>query len=133
MAVLGGSALAQTKAGDLGKPELGGLRATVGSIAPADGTSVAVRYVLQWTDPRNAWILDQDEPVNVSFWDMKAQPPLLISVEIKRIKLERGFLAGTTASNSASVTAQVPPGATAVSLALGTSGLETERVPLPGR
>jgi hypothetical protein len=133
MAALGGSALAVDKVGDLGKPEVRGLRSTVGSVAHPDDTLITIQYILQWTDPHNAWVLDQEEPVNVSFWNMKAQPPSVILVEIKLIKLERGFLAGSTTSMSASITAHVPPGATAVSLALGTSGLETERVQLPGR
>jgi len=47
--------------------------------------------------------------------------------------LPEHFLDRTAQRTSASIAAQVPAGATAVSFALGTSGLETERISLPGR
>ena len=117
----------------LGTPENAGLRSAVQSMSWIGEGSLKVQYLLQWTNARNTWVLKPREPVNISFWDTTVQPARPLSVEIKFIQLEPGFLGRKDTSASATVTAPVPPGATAVSLALGASGLETEVTALPAR
>jgi hypothetical protein len=118
----------------LGTPELAGLRASLTSIGWTGDGSLSVEYSLQWIDPANAWVLDSPEaPINVSYWDTGSQPPKALSVELALIVLPDDFLDRTAQRASASIVTQVPPGATAVSFALGASGLETEPIPLPPR
>ena len=117
----------------LGGPELAGLRSSLGSTGWTDTGSLVVEYSLQWIDPANDWDLSQEAPINVSFWDTGSQPPRAVSVELTFIPLPEHFLDRTSQQASAFIVTQVPAGATAVSFALGTSGLETAPIPLPRR
>jgi hypothetical protein len=126
-------ALELTQAMNMGKPEVDGLRAAVSDVS-WDGGTLTIGYTLHWTGGPFAWRLDREVPVNVSFWDSITEPAHRVSVEIDFVALPKAFLARTSDSTAAVVHARgVPPGAAAVSLALGTSGLETDRIALPKR
>jgi len=126
-------ALAITQAMNIGKPELDGLRAAVTEVS-WDGGALTIGFTLRWTGAPLAWRLDREVPVNVSFWDSLAEPAHRVSVETDFVSLPKAFLARSADTATTVVRAQgAPPGATAVSLALGTSGLETDRIALPKR
>lgn len=127
-----GTGLALESAMNFGKPEVDGLRASAGEVS-RDGDVVSIHYTLRWTNRRNGWRLNPEAPVNISFWQANAEPARRISIEIGYVTLPKAFLARTVDTADATVRAKAPVGATAVSLALGTSGLETERIALPQR
>jgi hypothetical protein len=123
-------AVALNQATDFGKPEIDGLRATAGDVSWR-GETISIAYTLQWTDRNNAWRLDDEAPVNISFWVSDIEPTRRVSRAIAFVSLPKSFLARITDTMTATVITGVPHGAAAVSLALGTSGLETGRVALP--
>jgi hypothetical protein len=122
-------AFALNQAASFGKSEIDGLRASVGDIS-RDGETISIRYTLQWTHSRDRWRLEGEEPVNITFWDATVDTARRISIATEPVSLTGPFLARSTDTVNIRVRAQVPSGAAAVSLALGTSGLETDRVPL---
>jgi hypothetical protein len=125
-----GGALALDNAMNFGKPEVDGLRASAGDVS-RDGEIVSIHYALRWTDRRNGWRLNPEAPVNISFWQSNVEPGKLISIEIGYVSLPNAFLARAIDVTEATLRVKAPAGAGAVSLALGRSGLETERVALP--
>ena len=123
-------AAALDNAMNFGKPEVDGLRASAGDVS-RDGDVVSIHYTLQWTDRRNGWRLNREEPVNISFWQANADQARRLSIEITYVDLPKAFLARSVDTADATLRAKAPAGAAAISLALGASGLETERVALP--
>jgi hypothetical protein len=126
----GGKLAALDKAIRFGTNEVDGLRSQITAMSWKDGNRLDVHYQLEWTSQRNMWALDIREPVNVSSWN---DAPQLLSIQMQTISLHRNFVARSVTTQTATVTVQVPAGATAISLALGTSGLETARTPLPAK
>jgi hypothetical protein len=125
-----GGALALDNAMKFGKPEVDGLRASAGDVS-RDGEIISIHYTLRWTDRRNGWRLNPEAPVNISFWQSNVEPGDLISIEIGYVSLPNAFLARAVDMAEATFRIRAPAGAGAVSLALGRSGLETERVAVP--
>jgi hypothetical protein len=125
MSACAGGASALEKARSIGKAELAGLSSSIPSIVWRDK--------LQWGNPNGSWILNRREPVNISFWDTKSKVLRRVAIEVKSILLSQNFLYRADKTMTANIEVSVPPNATAVSVALGTSGLETDRVPIPHR
>jgi hypothetical protein len=132
IALASGPGMALDSALNFGKPEVDGLRASASDVS-RDGEIISIHYTLRWTERRNGWRLKPEAPVNISFWQSDVEPAQRISIEIGYISLPNAFLAHVVSSAEATLRTKVPASAGAVSLALGTSGLETERVALPKR
>ena len=127
-----GSSLALENAMIFGKPEVGGLRAAASDVS-RNGDIVSIHYTLTWTDRSGHWRLNREEPVNITFWQSTADSPRRMSIDVGYVSLPAAFLAHAKDVTEATLRAKAPAGAVAVSLALGTSGLETERIALPPR
>jgi hypothetical protein len=133
MSACAGGASALEKARSIGKAELAGFSSSIPSIVWRDNSAISISYKLQWGNPNGSWILNRREPVNISFWDTKSKVLRRVAIEVKSILLSQNFLYRADKTMTANIEVSVPPNATAVSVALGTSGLETDRVPIPHR
>lgn len=124
------------------KSELEGLRASVAQIQRGLSTPpLDVSYVLEWVAPMkaeldaagtihvsNAWLLESLEPAVVHFWDRNGA---LVGETVERITLPDDFRDRSTPRWEARFLVNAPAGAASLSVALGRSGLETERASLP--
>lgn len=119
-----------------------GLQATVSRVAQAPGTGrMELTYLLEWyaaptsevtQDGRiqiyNVWLLRGLEPVTIRFWGAPGAPPVEVG---ERVVLPEAFLRRTAPSHELHLLVDPPAGARSVSIALGNSGLESERERLP--
>ncbi len=106
----------------VGRPVLLGLRADITGVTTGAPGMLAVGYRLRWVGPHQSWILGPSAPVNVVFWMASKRR---VFGDFQTIPLDSAFVAGTTTEATYQIIAKAPPGATAVSLMFGTSGLET--------
>lgn len=110
--------------------ELDGLRSTIPSVSWQSPDALSVGYKLEWVTPNKSWILKDSEPLNVVFRDTAGKK---IATVVQTALFDPAFAAGTVKEATTSVTAKAPQAATTVSVALGTSGLETAETTLPKR
>jgi hypothetical protein len=122
-----GSAMAIERADQVGKPLRDNLRATVASVTRQGGT-VQVKLALRWVGPNRNWAFDSITPVTVFYWSgpkpRKSGGPFVL----QKIPLDPNFATGQT---TATIDATIPAGAKWLSVALGTSGLETAPQAVP--
>jgi hypothetical protein len=127
VAMTAGNAMAIERADQVGKPLRDNLRATVASVARQGGT-VHIRLVLRWAGPNRNWAFDTVTSATVYFWSgPKARQPGGPFV-LQKIPLDPNFATGET---TAMIDATIPASAKWLSVALGTSGLETEAKAIP--
>ena len=124
------------------KPELEGLRSTVVVVRrPPSLPPIEVTYVLEWTgraagrmdssgriEISGVWVLEPLEPAVVHFWDATGK---LLGETMRRIDLPDRFMDRSMARHEARFFIDLPVGATSLSVALGNSGLESDRVAAP--
>lgn len=127
LVVLCGAASASAAPGKAGLPMVNGLSARIGAVTRLQPRGIQISMVLTWTSPDAAWGLRGAEPMQIYFWSKNVRN----YAGIQQTVLSEAFRTHKTKQTTAIVTAFVPPGATAVSLALGNSGLETVRAKLP--
>jgi len=120
--------------------EVSGLKATIAS-AKRTPLGVEVEYALEWVAPvkvevdasfnvtaENVWLLQPSEPTVVHVWDRGGA---LTAKHGQRIDLPTAFLDRSVASHRTTLVLPYPASGESLSVALGTSGLETRRVALP--
>lgn len=124
--------------------EVDGLRASLAltrsrhDMAPA---SIEVSYTLVWTvaptvsidadynvHGSNIWLLDPIEPAVARFWDVKGD---LVGETGQHVELPDPFRDRSVSKCEVQFLVAAPSGAVCLSVALGRSGLETLRAPLP--
>jgi hypothetical protein len=119
--------------------EVSGLRATIESTTRTP-QGVEVEYALEWVAPlkveidasfnitaENMWLLQPSEPTIVHVWD---QSGALVQKHGQRVDLPPRFLDRSLPSHRVTLALPCPTSGQSLSVALGTSGLETRRVPL---
>lgn len=121
--------------------ELGGLRASAASVRSETWPYPEVSYVLEWVAPVmgevdaagnvrvwNVWLLEPLEPAVVRFWDRTGA---LMGETGEQVRLPDEFLRRSAPKFEVRLRVKAPAGAAFLSVALGRSGLETERVVWP--
>lgn len=122
-----------------GKPEKSGLRATVPKLVK--GRRLEVTYLLEWfaaptAEVRadgtiymtNMWLLESQEPITVRFWSASGDE---VGRSGESILLPEPFRDRATQSHEVQLLVDPPAGAESLSVALGNSGLESDRRGLP--
>ena len=126
-----GSAMAIERADQVGKPQRDNLQAATSSASRLGDGMVAINFALQWVGPNGSWAFDPIIPVTVYFWSgPKARQPGA-SFVLQRIHLDPSFANGSPGTASAVIVAAIPASAKWLSVALGTSGLETAPQAIP--
>lgn len=122
--------------------EVSGLRATIASTKRTP-QGVEVEYALEWVAPievevdasfkitaENMWLLQPSEPTIVHVWDRSG---VLVERHGERVDLPPAFLDRSVESFRTTLTLPYPASGESLSVALGRSGLESRRAPLPPR
>lgn len=124
----------------VGNPEVSGLRATIQKLSPGAGrlelTCVFEWYAAPTSELRadgtifmsNVWLLAGQEPLWVRFWSPAGAE---LGSALDRVLVPEPFRRRLSATHECELLVAPPAGATSVSVALGNSGLETERRALP--
>ena len=124
------------------RSESNGLRASVAEVRRGLSTPpLEVSYVLEWVAPptgrvdvsgdiqiSNVWLLEPLEPAVVHFWDRSGT---LVGEAIQRVILPDQFRDRSIAKREVRFLVDAPAAAASLSVALGRSGLETERALIP--
>jgi hypothetical protein len=126
-----GSAMAIERADQVGKPLRDNLRATISSASRQSGGTVAINLALRWTGPNRSWVFDPVTPVTVFFWSGLKARRAGASFVLQKIHLDPSFANGPPGAASATIVAAIPASAKWLSVALGTSGLETAPQAIP--
>lgn len=126
----------------VGKPEVSGLRATIQKLsAGGPGGRLELTCVLEWYAAptselsadgtlfmSNVWLLEGQEPMWVRFWSPSGAE---LESALEQVLVPEPFRRRLSATHESQLLVAPPAGATSVSVALGNSGLETERKELP--
>jgi hypothetical protein len=117
-----------------GKSTLYGMESKILLVSRTWGDNIDIEYILIRIDPDSPWLLDPAEPVNLHFWKGTKKWINKNDTTSVFVPLSPEFLEGTDTTNTVIIAnVVVPPGATHVAVALGSSGLETELYELPPR